>query len=239
MNHDPIIDELRRMNPVPGPIAAADSHELRERTWSRMGEASPASTAPGRHIRAGGARRRAFILAGVILLVAAAIAGASLIANELRGPAAPDPAGFGVDRAGAAFLGEQEGVRYFRTRSGDSTCLSRTLPGTEVEGGRSCAPPDQLADAGGLIGVQKLGPSYLVAGFLPPGIDSALVAGERVPVREDGFLMARADENPGIAVRVYGPGVGDAIAALRVYTESVISDPPDGPSYEVLTTPWN
>jgi hypothetical protein len=176
----------------------------------------------------------------VVLLVVAAIAGAALVSHELRGPAVPDPPGFGVDRVGAAFLGEQEGVRYFRTRAGASTCLSRTVPGTDFEGGRSCAPPDQLAEAGGLIGVQRRGSSFLVAGLLPPGIDSALVSGERVPVREDGFLMTRVETNPGTLVRVYGPGVADAVAALSIYVrESFIADPPDGPSYEVATVPWN
>lgn len=129
-------------------------------------------------------------------------------------------------------------MRYFRTRSGTSTCLSRTFPGTDVEGGRACYPPDQFADAGGLIGVQKLGPSFLIP-LLPPGIDSALVSGERVPVRADGFLMARVDKSPGTTVRVYGPGAPEAIAALGVDNEGIIMGPPEGPSYEVSTTPFN
>lgn len=241
MSHDRVIEQLRRANPVPAPGAPAESREARDRTWSRLSTSDQITTPAryGHRSRRGLGRRRALILAGALLLIAAAIAGATLVSNELRGPDVPDLPGFGVDRAGAVVLGEQEGVRYFRTTSGASTCLSRTFPGTDVEGGRACYPPDQFAEAGGLIGVQRRGSSFLVAGLLPPGIDSALVSGERVPVREDGFLMARVDESPGTSVRVYGPGAPEAIAALSPYNEGIITGPPEGPSYEVSTTPWN
>ncbi len=101
----------------------------------------------------------------------------------------------------------------------------------------SCLSTAEFKAAGGIISVQPSGDHYLVAGLLPEGITTALIADAPVSIG-NGFLMTTAATNPGTLVRVYGPGADQVVTGLMPALRSTF-DPQSayGPGYSVLTTP--
>jgi hypothetical protein len=101
----------------------------------------------------------------------------------------------------------------------------------------------EFAQAGGMIhpdrrlsGSRQFGP-YVVAGLVPEGITSALVAGRRVEVR-DGFFAVALDHRPENHVEVSGPGAPAIARVLWPYGRSTYSATWDaGPTYRILVTP--
>lgn len=240
MRHDEVIEQLRGLNPVPErPVADEAAHAAREQVWRALSFAQEVGrpSAPAGSPRS--VRRLALSVALTVLVVGAAIGGGVAGVQQLRDTGPPLPPEFEVDRAGAVFIGSEDGISFFRTTgaSEGSRCLVQTLPGTDVSGATICAPGDQYAEAGGLASVNALSPGYLVAALLPEGITQATVSGQTVPVT-DRSLLVRVGSAPGVAIRVHGPGAAQARSALGgPAAASYRAEGPLGPSYEVLLTP--
>jgi hypothetical protein len=237
-SRDEITRRLVAANPVAldtvaviDPRSAAD----RDATWRRIQSAPHAPRPAGRRRRA---RRSLVVALAVLLALGASIAGALVVSHRLQDDPTL-PAWAGLDSTGAAYLGEQEGIAYYRaagTNPGE-TCLVLATAASGFQLASDCVDRVPFDESGGIVLVQPTGDHYLVAGLLPEGVTTALIAGAPVAV-EDGFLMASAPKSPGTIVRVYGPGATEEATRLMPGVRSTYrAESAYGPGYGVLTTP--
>jgi hypothetical protein len=233
---------LAAANPLPPARVdafAVDARALSDRARVRAVAPSITPVAPS----AGRRRpvRRLVLAALAAMLLAASVAGAWMV-RDVFFDLGPQPPDFPALPTHGTFLGTLEGVSYFDAEGSGpgERCLVRTSADAGLVRRLTCG---EFMSSGGIVvmdrrssGYRQYGP-YLVAGLVPKGITSALVAGRRVEVH-DGFFAVALHHRPENYVVVSGPGAPAIARVLWPYERSTHSATGEaGPTYRVLVTP--